>query len=777
MRGKGRVVVESGCELRIGPGATCDIVVSLPQRRAVDCSTFAFSNPVFASVSCNEEEDELLLTIIPHLLCVYVNGAQVLRRPRPMRVFPGAFVSFWKLCPQTTFRFFTPATLPVERPVPEITSTTTISEAPVKGRIAPALSLPFRLLRGKFEKVKSPRSKRPVRITTPFHKRDAQPVLTLYESGSSLAAGKTLDVLPADSAGSAFTHAAVPCLSESDLALPPSSHIVAPFVVEVVDECVTIHTIMRQSNLISSDPDHSSELTCRGTTAKYKPESNDPYVTFHGYDVLERVRYMRVGTPVHSAASSVLECIDGAYSSRECTFMPFPQHSKKMLLKHFLLLAEHTIFFMLTSPLTIRRRSPILCCGDIHGSFADLKFIADSVMPFRHWSLMTMSVLFLGDYVDRGLHDVEVVLYLLAWQALCPETVIILRGNHEDEDVNGDMKTYGDSSFRKKCWDFFGKHDGEMFWKRANDVFATLPLMAIIDDTVFACHGGIPLLRTDADHCDVSGREKEPPHEGQQKHKEQKLWNKGREAHGTLSPASVTSTYDDSIPHEDLLRVLMSGEPDDVNEFRFRCVMPDNHDNESTAQYRSIARELLWNDPASFSVFCDTPLMRSEEENEGHTSEKQMSCHVQFDLHGFRSNIGRGDETNTIREFSVSALKSFMKRLGFTLLIRAHQQKMAGLEMSFSGRVITLFSCCNYLNDTNSAGACLIMNGEVRPISWCRTVVSHDAERTSKPLWSCEGPGTWGSDSFSESLCSTRDNLMNRPPVPSYVGSAFVRVG
>src|SRR5688500_10219451 len=66
--------------------------------------------------------------------------------------------------------------------------------------------------------------------------------------------------------------------------------------------------------------------------------------------------------------------------------------------------------------------------GDIHGERAHLS---------RIWSLLPAldaadTVVFLGDYVQRGPHSKEVVEMLMALPAISPARIVCLRGNHED---------------------------------------------------------------------------------------------------------------------------------------------------------------------------------------------------------------------------------------------------------------------------------------------------------------------------------------------------------
>lgn len=94
--------------------------------------------------------------------------------------------------------------------------------------------------------------------------------------------------------------------------------------------------------------------------------------------------------------------------------------------------------------------------------------------------------LFLGDYVDRGDHSVECILYLLIAKVLMPEKVHLLRGNHEMRQVQAVFTTL------KECRDKFDGEVGDRLWESLNQVFDCMPFAALIDEHIFAAHGGIP---------------------------------------------------------------------------------------------------------------------------------------------------------------------------------------------------------------------------------------------------------------------------------------------
>jgi len=124
----------------------------------------------------------------------------------------------------------------------------------------------------------------------------------------------------------------------------------------------------------------------------------------------------------------------------------------------------------------LRLRAPINIVGDIHGQFLDLLryFEVGGFPPESQY-------LFLGDYVDRGRNGVEACLLLFCFKLRYPDKFFMLRGNHECSQIS---RMYG---FYDECKN---KYDVQC-WRSVNDVFRTLPLAAIVNDRIFATHGGL----------------------------------------------------------------------------------------------------------------------------------------------------------------------------------------------------------------------------------------------------------------------------------------------
>ncbi|EWM22940.1 serine threonine protein, partial [Nannochloropsis gaditana] len=121
--------------------------------------------------------------------------------------------------------------------------------------------------------------------------------------------------------------------------------------------------------------------------------------------------------------------------------------------------------------------STLVVCGDLHGQFFDLLYVLDVNGP----PSSRTRYLFNGDFVDRGLQSVEVMLTLLALQVAAPEWVFLNRGNHEDLGV---CCLFG---FMRECLNKYDETTFAMFV----EVFRYLPLATTINGQVLVLHGGL----------------------------------------------------------------------------------------------------------------------------------------------------------------------------------------------------------------------------------------------------------------------------------------------
>ena len=130
----------------------------------------------------------------------------------------------------------------------------------------------------------------------------------------------------------------------------------------------------------------------------------------------------------------------------------------------------------LSQPILLELEAPLKICGDIHGQYYDLLrlFEYQGFPPDANY-------LFLGNYVDFGKQSLETICLLLVYKIKYPENFFLLRGNHECASIN---RIHG---FYDECM----RRYNIRLWKTFTDCFNCLPVVAIIDEKIFCCHGGL----------------------------------------------------------------------------------------------------------------------------------------------------------------------------------------------------------------------------------------------------------------------------------------------
>lgn len=115
--------------------------------------------------------------------------------------------------------------------------------------------------------------------------------------------------------------------------------------------------------------------------------------------------------------------------------------------------------------------------GDLHGDLDSATRVRDLVLGDKDAFFV-----FLGDYADRGPHQIETVNLVMSLAIEYPNRVVMLRGNHESRSV-ASVYGFGDVVTRR-----FGTPLFDTYCR----MFAVLPFVGLSKTGVFACHGGVP---------------------------------------------------------------------------------------------------------------------------------------------------------------------------------------------------------------------------------------------------------------------------------------------
>lgn len=129
----------------------------------------------------------------------------------------------------------------------------------------------------------------------------------------------------------------------------------------------------------------------------------------------------------------------------------------------------------------------LVIIGDLHGDSNSLFEILCEINYRQFLSNRLNKLVFLGDYIDRGTDSVSIVYSVCYLKSAYPDSVILMRGNHEAPAEF----PFSPHNFPYDLEKRYGKHWREIY-KGILSVFKKLTIATVVKQKLLLVHGGLP---------------------------------------------------------------------------------------------------------------------------------------------------------------------------------------------------------------------------------------------------------------------------------------------
>jgi len=131
----------------------------------------------------------------------------------------------------------------------------------------------------------------------------------------------------------------------------------------------------------------------------------------------------------------------------------------------------------------------LVVIGDLHGDLRSLLKILAEINFETFLANEHNKIIFLGDYIDRGNESIEVLYTICFLKTKYPNSVILMRGNHESP-IEFPFESH---DLPLKIREYFGSSQTGMIYHKILSMFHLLTLVTIVGNILFLTHGGLPI--------------------------------------------------------------------------------------------------------------------------------------------------------------------------------------------------------------------------------------------------------------------------------------------